>query len=262
MTKDSRYGPDRGRIEQREISLRIPRVHVDCGIEPGHTLALPRAQAHYVGRVLRLGTGSPLVLFNGDGCDYAAELVHVSKSGAEARIEARLPGIPPSPLSITLVQALSRGERMDQALQKATELGAAAFQPVITARCGVRLDDRRLDKRMAHWRGVIISACEQCGRSELPELRAPMSLVDWAASSCQGSPIALDPASRHSFRNLEASGSMQVLIGPEGGFDDRERSVLEGAGVESVRFGTRILRTETAGPAVIAALQAAAGDLN
>lgn len=241
--------------------MRIPRVHVDASLEPGASLRLPDAQGHYVARVLRLRAGSPLVLFNGDGSDYAAEITTAGKPGVDVRVDARLPAVLPSRLAVTLVQALSRGERMDYTLQKATELGVAAILPLDTARSEVKLEPARIDKRIAHWRSVIVAACEQCGRAELPRLAEPLSLRDWVARPAAGARLVLDPGGEGSLAALDPLESVELLVGPEGGWDPSEIGLLGRSGVRAVRLGPRVLRTETAGPAAIAVLQALFGDL-
>ena len=241
--------------------MRIPRVFVEAELHPGAGLKLPEAQAHYVGRVLRLRAGSPLVVFNGDGSDYAAGITSSDRAGVEVRIDARLPAVRPSPLHITLAQGLSRGERMDYTLQKAVELGVAAIRPVVTARSEVRLDGSRLEKRMTHWHSVIVSACEQCGRADLPALARPRALEEWLSQPAAGARLVLDPAAPGALAALEPVAAVELLIGPEGGWEPAEMKRLAGSGVQSVRLGPRVLRTETAGPAAIAVLQAMFGDL-
>lgn len=240
--------------------MRVPRIHADLSLAPGLDVRLPATQAHYVSRVLRLSTGSALVLFNGDGHDYAGAIEALSRDRVDVRVATRLPASPPSPLALTLVQGLSRGERMDYSVQKATELGVRVIQPVVTTRCEVRLDGERVDKRLAHWSRVMVSACEQCGRAELPELRAPVSLDEWAGMPASGIRLMLDPAAARSLAAIEPVRAVELVVGPEGGLDEREREGLVRAGVIAVRLGPRTLRTETAGPAAIAVLQALAGD--
>jgi 16S rRNA (uracil1498-N3)-methyltransferase len=241
--------------------MRIPRVYLDQALQPGRSLTLPPEQDHYVSRVLRLAPGSPLVLFNGDGSDYAAEVLGHPRAGMDVRVDARLPAVPPSQLNLTLVQGLSRGERMDYSLQKATELGVAAFQPVCTARTELRLGPEKLPRRMAHWRSVIVSACEQCGRAELPDLRAPLELHAWLEQESASLRLVLVPGAEQSLAAVGVQRDVELLVGPEGGFENAELDLLQRRDVRPVHLGPRILRTETAGPAAIAVLQAMAGDL-
>jgi 16S rRNA (uracil1498-N3)-methyltransferase len=240
--------------------MRIHRIHTYEDLAPDHLVVLDAACSHYLVRVLRVVVGQPLVLFNGDGFDYAASVEKTNKSGLEALVTARLPATPESPLRTTLVQSLARGERTDFALQKATELGLTAFQPVEAARTEVRLKPDKLDARLAHWQKVMISACEQCGRARLPELRPPMDLASWAGSEPDGIRLVLVPGSDATLASTELADAVEVLVGPEGGFEEQELELLQRSGVKAVSLGPRILRTETAGPAALAILQSLAGD--
>ena len=240
--------------------MRIHRIHTYERLAPDHRVVLDAASSHYLSRVLRVVVGQPLVLFNGDGFDYAATVEKASKTGIEAAITARLPATPESPLRTTLVQCLARGERTDFALQKATELGLTVFQPVEAARTEVRLKPERLEARLAHWQKVIISACEQSGRARLPELRPPVDLATWASSEADGRRLVLAPGEHPALMQTELAGAVEILVGPEGGFEDQELDLLQRSGVTAVSLGPRILRTETAGPVALAIVQAMAGD--
>jgi len=249
----------------REFVVRTHRVYTPQALEPGREIRLEEQASHYLGRVLRVAAGQGLVLFNGDGHEYAAEVLRPARTGMTLRVDSRLPGLPESPLSITVVQALSRGERMAETLQKCTELGAAGFQLLDSERVEVRLRGDKLEKRMAHWRGVIVSACEQCGRSRVPELAPPLGLDEWLQADSGADRLVLDPGAYRSVAqwaaDVGAVSSVQLAIGPEGGFSDAELARLRAAGVEGVNLGPRILRTETAAPAAVAILQALVGDL-
>jgi 16S rRNA (uracil1498-N3)-methyltransferase len=244
--------------------MRMTRVHVDAPLATGLRLALPDAVGVHLVRVLRLEAGAECVLFNGDGCDYDARLLSAGKRGVEAEIVATRALDNESPLRIILLQGIARGEKMDLILQKATELGVATIVPVQAERTEVRLDAERLAKRIAHWRSVVAAACGQSGRARLPELQAPASLQDASrdvpAGTCR---LTLDPSGERSLATLPAPEAMivAVAIGPEGGWSPRDREVLRAAGFEGLRLGPRILRTETAGLAAIAALQSRFGDL-
>ncbi|WP_394686581.1 16S rRNA (uracil(1498)-N(3))-methyltransferase [uncultured Xanthomonas sp.] len=243
--------------------MRLTRCHVELPLHAGAELSLPEDVANHLLRVLRLREGDPCVLFNGDGCDYPAELLQAGKRNASVRIGAAQPVDNESPLAITLLQGVARGEKMDLILQKATELGVAAIVPVWAERTEVKLDAARVDKRVAHWRSVVISACEQSGRARVPQLSAPLALAD-AARAAADSPcrLILDPQGEHRLRSLTIGGAAATIaIGPEGGWSPRDRATLEAAGFVGLRLGPRILRTETAGLAAIAALQAHHGDL-
>ncbi len=245
--------------------MRIHRVYTSETLEPDQPVMLDAASSHYLARVLRVAEDQPLVLFNGDGHDYAATVEKASKSGILAHVSARLPVNTESPLHTTLVQSLARGERTDYALQKATELGLTVFQPVESARTEVRLKPEKLEARMAHWQKVMISACEQCGRARLPELRPPMDLATWAESASKmesgGLSLVLAPGEERSLAQLELPVAVQIVVGPEGGFEEQEMELLRRCQVQPVSLGPRILRTETAGPTALAILQAMAGDM-
>lgn len=241
--------------------MRVSRIHTVQPLEPGGRIVLEGPAAHYLGRVLRVAAGHRLTLFNGDGYDYAAEVERVSRGGVELTVNARLPGLAESPLSVTVVQGVSRGERMDQTLQKCTELGVAAFLPVFCERSEVRLSGDKLARRLQHWQAVVIAACEQSGRCRVPQVLPPRSLADWLAASSRGNRIALTPAAERPLARIETGRQLELAVGPEGGFSDPERAALRNAGVVAVSLGPRVLRTETAAPAAVAILQYRDGDL-
>ncbi|NCT69397.1 MAG: 16S rRNA (uracil(1498)-N(3))-methyltransferase [Xanthomonadaceae bacterium] len=243
--------------------MRLTRCHVDAPLSVGTSLALPETAANHLARVLRLREGDACVLFNGDGHDYDARLTAISKRGVLTDIVGARTVDNESPLHVTLLQGIARGEKMDLILQKATELGVAAIVPVMAERTEVKLDAERTEKRVAHWRSVIASACEQSGRARLPSLSAPASLADAARDVGTGATkLTLDPTGDVSLATVEiASGAVVVAIGPEGGWSPRDRDTLSAAGFTGLRLGPRILRTETAGLAAIAALQSRFGDL-
>ncbi len=249
--------------------MRLTRVPVDVPLTPGARVSLPDEAAAHLQRVLRLQAGDACVLFNGDGNDYEARLVAPGKRGQEAEVVAVRPAAgTESPLRIVLLQGIARGEKMDWILQKATELGVAGVVPVSSERSEVRLDAARAAKRLAHWRGIVASACGQSGRGVLPPVAAPVALAEALADRPPGGgalPSArylLDPEAEASIASMPAPGGACVLaVGPEGGWSPRDRVQLEGAGFLGLRLGPRILRTETAGIAAIAALQARFGDL-
>jgi len=243
--------------------MRLTRCHVDADLSVGTSLALPDAAANHLSRVLRLREGDGCVLFNGDGHDYDARLAAIGKRGVLADIVGARAIDNESPLRITLLQGIARGEKMDLILQKATELGVAAIVPVTAERTEVKLDAERTEKRMAHWRSVIASACEQSGRARLPTLAAPAGLADAARTvDADATKLTLDPVGEVSLATVQvAAGAVVVAIGPEGGWSPRDRDALSAAGFIGLRLGPRILRTETAGLAAIAALQSRFGDL-
>jgi len=249
-----------GSLNDGKGFLRIHRIHTDQSLEPEAEILLQGAPAHYLTRVLRVVPGQSVVLFNGDGCDYASEIVRPGKKDVLTRVLGRVPARPESPLRITLVQALSRGERLDQTLQKSTELGMATFQPLISERVEVRFKPDRQDKRMEHWRNVVISACEQCGRAFIPAVYEPLSLGEWLGLDRQGPRLVLEPGADSALTRISLEDKVSLLVGPEGGFSDSELALMRLHDVQAASLGPRILRTETAGPAAIAILQALAGD--
>ena len=214
-------------------------------------------------RVLRLKSGAPLILFNGESGEYLAVLETVERRQAWAQVQTFQPRELESPLKITLIQGISKGERMDYTLQKAVELGVHQVQPLLTARSVVSLNAERQHKRLQHWRGVVISACEQCRRNRLPSVLKPLTFTSWLTSyQDQATGLLLDPAATQGLQDLPAPGNtVNLLIGPEGGLTDAEIDQATTAGFVPIRLGPRILRTETAGVATIAALQALWGDL-
>ena len=243
--------------------MRTIRSHVDQPLAVGQRITLPEDSSAHLLRVLRLGVGDEITLFNGDGHDYAARLLTAAKRGAEAEVTGRAAVPRESALRITLVQGVARGEKMDLVLQKATELGVHAFTPVVTERTEVKLDAERAGKRMAHWRGVVAAACEQSGRAVLPRLSEPTALSAYAGSEAADIKLVLDPQGDLGLGAVApaAGQSIALVVGPEGGLSDRDLATLRAEGFRGLRLGPRILRTETAGLAAVAALQALYGDL-
>lgn len=244
--------------------LRIPRVYVPQPLHPGREVELPVQAGEHLVRVLRLERGHPLRLFNGDGAEYGGEIASLAKRAVTARVlEAHEAPALESPLRVTLAQGIARGEKMDWILQKATELGVARIVPLVTDRTEVRLDAERAERRLAHWHAVLGSACEQCGRNRLPQLDEPQRLADWAAQPGEDGELrlALDPQGATSLRELPRAARMTLVVGPEGGLSEHDLDTLAQARFAGLRLGPRILRTETAGLAALAALQTLHGDL-
>ncbi|MBP3973579.1 16S rRNA (uracil(1498)-N(3))-methyltransferase [Pseudoxanthomonas spadix] len=244
--------------------MRLTRVHVEGALVPGSEIALPEDAAAHLARVLRLRQGDACVLFNGDGHDYHAQLLRIDRREVVAAVTGARAVDTESPLHITLLQGIARGEKMDLILQKATELGVAALLPVDSERSEVRLTGERLHKRLAHWRGVVVAACEQSGRARVPQVAEPQALLAAAAALPADSVrLLLDPQGAHALKMLAApaSGQVVIAIGPEGGWSPRDRKALETHRFQGLRLGPRVLRTETAGLAAIAAVQALLGDL-
>lgn len=243
-----------------------PRFHCPMPLAAGTQADLPERVAHHASRVLRLRRGDGLTLFNGCGGEYAARIVGSERSRVTVEVLEWRASERESPLSITLVQALQTGEKMDLTVQKAVELGVRRIVPVISRRSVVRLADQRAVRRLEHWRGVVVAACEQCGRNQLPELLAPESLENWLARSAEPGVLRLllAPTGRQSLTSMPtptADQRIELLVGAEGGLAPEEIEMASLGGFLSVRLGPRILRTETAGLAALTAIQFLWGDL-
>ncbi|MFT3667448.1 MAG: 16S rRNA (uracil(1498)-N(3))-methyltransferase [Pseudoxanthomonas sp.] len=243
--------------------MRLTRCYVALSLQAGARVVLPEVTANHLARVLRLREGDPCVLFNGDGYDHDGRVASIGKREVVVELQASRAVDNESPLHVTLLQGIARGEKMDLILQKATELGVAAIMPVVAERTEVKLDAERAEKRVAHWRSVIASACEQSGRARVPTLSAPTPLNE-ATRGMAGDAmrLTLDPTGDVSLATVQVTtGAVVVAIGPEGGWSPRDREILAATGFTGLRLGPRILRTETAGLAAIAALQSRFGDL-
>lgn len=240
--------------------MRIHRVHCPQNLAPEEQLTLDGKAAHYLGRVLRVSPGQNIILFNGDGTDYVSEVLHVDKKELQLMVRSRLPAVSESSLSVTVVQAISRGERMDQTLQKCTELGATAFRPVFSERVEVRLRGDKLTKRLEHWRSVVVSACEQSGRALVPTVHPPVGLLEWVQAESATGRFVLAPGADIPLSRIPMPQDIELAVGPEGGFSSTEMAHMVAGGVAEASLGPRILRTETAAPAALAVLQAMKGD--
>lgn len=238
----------------------IPRFFCPLPDEPAGPLALPAAVAHHVERVLRLSAGDALTLFDGRGFEVDARL---EGSGRDLRAvlgERRAPPREPV-LRITLLQCLAASDKMDWIVQKAVELGVVRMQPVSSRRTVVKLAGERAQRRVEHWQQIAVASCEQCGRNVVPEVR-PLLAFDAALAGAEGQRLLLHPEGGVSLRhaNLRAEASITLLVGPEGGFDADELQAARNHGFAALTLGPRVLRTETAGVAVVAALHALIGD--
>lgn len=238
--------------------MRLSRFFIDAPLSLGQH-ELPEAQAHYIGRVLRHAAGDAVQLFDGSGQEYRGELIEVGKKSVRVELTEQFNGLSESPLRVHLGQGLSRGERMDWAIQKATELGASEITPIVSERCEVRLKDERADKRMSHWRQVAISACEQCGRSVLPQINPPLLLADWLTQVEAELKLVLHPVAEP-LQSHAKPDSLAFLIGPEGGLSEAEVQRAIGAGFHPARLGPRVLRTETAPVVALSVAQQLWGD--
>ncbi|WP_462380132.1 16S rRNA (uracil(1498)-N(3))-methyltransferase [Pseudomonas sp. Marseille-QA0892] len=238
--------------------MRLSRFFIDAPLSLGDA-ALPEASAHYIGRVLRLTVGDPVQLFDGSGDEFQGTLKEVGKKHVIAELTEQVPGLEESPLRIHLGQGLSRGERMDWAIQKATELGVSEITPIVSDRCEVRLKDERAEKRLQHWRQVAISACEQCGRSRVPTLHSPVTLAEWADAVEADLKLVLHPVATPLTAHPRPS-QLAFLIGPEGGLTDAEVALAGSSGFLPARLGPRVLRTETAPVVALSVAQQLWGD--
>jgi 16S rRNA (uracil1498-N3)-methyltransferase len=243
--------------------MRLIRVHADAVLAEGARVTLRGPAAAHVTRVLRLGAGDAVTLFNGDGMDYPARIAALGHGTVDAEVTGRAAARAESPLAVTLVQGIARAERMDLVVQKATELGVAAIAPVATARSVVKLDADSRDRKAAHWRGIAVAACEQCGRARVPDVLEPVTLAARLAKPARaGLRLLLSPGADASLAAAaRGATSVELLVGPEGGLEDSERQSALAAGYRACRLGPRILRSETAAIAALAVLQAIAGDL-
>ena len=242
-------------------TVRIPRIYLPVTLTPGTSVELDEDSAHHVRSVLRLKKGSSLQLFNGRGSEYVGVLALLSKKSVILEVGAERPCNTESPLAIHFGLAISRGERMDFAIQKSVELGVSTITPLFTERSVVRLDEHRSLQKRAHWQRIATNASEQSGRAIVPEISKPDTFGSWL-ERCEGSKVFLDPAATQSLKDLSAApSSVCLLSGPEGGFSPRERSLALDAGFQGVSLGPRILRTETAALAGITLIQAIWGDI-
>lgn len=241
--------------------MRIPRFFCPCLDATQNLLTLPDSVHRHAVQVLRLKAGAVIQLFDGQGLEYEATLTQVDRKWSEVELGSQLTNKSESPLKITLLQGISRGERMDFAIQKAVELGVNQIVPVVTERCNVQLKQDRAEKRHAHWRGVMTSACEQSGRAVLPELAEVTDLSSALNHSKDVLKLVLDPQASTGFKDLDPAKQLTLLIGPEGGLTDEEIDTAKSSGFTAVQFGPRILRTETASTAALAVVQSLWGDL-
>lgn len=242
--------------------MRIPRIYIEQTLTAGAEVKLDSQAGNHVARVLRMQPGHKLVLFNGDGADYAAELTQTDKRNVVVRVDEASSATPESPLHVTLGQVVSRGERMDFAIQKSVELGANKIVPLISERCEVRLQGDREDKRLRRWQQVAISAAEQCGRAHLTEIAPLQRLDDWLTTSASESArrLVLHHHSEQPLTQLDRPSRLILLIGPEGGLTEAEVATARAVGFLPTAFGPRVLRTETAPVAALAVCQWLWGD--
>lgn len=241
--------------------MRVPRIFTSQIITGDQILALEEAPSHHLSKVLRMQVGRELVLFNGRGGEFSGRIHAINKKQVDVAVGTFNAENRQSPLELELAIGLSRGERMDWVLQKATELGVTHITPLFTERTEVKLAGERLDKKLDHWQQILISACEQCQRNLLPELRAPRPLDEWLAGSDAQRIFVLHHRDHRGLPVKEALASVALLIGPEGGLSDGEIQRALTAGCAPLTLGPRVLRTETAPLAAISLVQYLWGDL-
>ncbi len=242
--------------------MRIPRIFHPQPLSSASNIRLDDSAARHVAKVLRLGAGAPLRLFDGNGGEYSSTILEIGKREVVVTVGEHHSLEVESPLKVTLAQGISKGERMDYTLQKAVELGVQQIVPLETEHSVVNLKGERRDKKLEHWRGVIISACEQCGRNTLPELLPIQSLQCWLESTPEGLRLLMDHRANGNIGEMEKAERVTLLIGPEGGLSESERDTAYANGYTGLRLGPRVLRTETAALTALAALQSHWGDLN
>ena len=247
--------------------MRRSRIYCEQSLSTGQSMVLDQRNSHYLLHVLRVKADQTLILFDGHGADYRATISEVSRKSVNVDIHEKIPAedsVSESPLHLTLAIAISKGERMDWVMQKATELGVTRIQPLITKRVDVKLNPERMAKRMDHWLGVVIGACEQSGRTVLPELLSPKPIASWLTEEkadfklvlrAQGTKLTTLAA-----KVIKKPDNVSILIGPEGGLDEDELALAENASFLATGFGPRILRTETAPIVALSLLQEKWGD--
>ncbi|CAG7856677.1 Ribosomal RNA small subunit methyltransferase E [biofilm metagenome] len=242
--------------------MRVSRLYVPLALVPDSLVELDTESGHYARTVLRLKKGDHIVLFNGKGGEFLCDFVEVSRNSVRLRINAWSDRSVESPLRINLGLGISRGDRMDLSVQKAVELGVNSIAPLTTERCVVHIKGEKEKQRLSHWQKIVQHAAEQSGRTVVPELAQIMPIQHWVVKQ-QGLKVFLDPYAEQTLTQLQPDMmKVTLLIGPEGGFTDQERGIAKAAGFIPVRLGSRILRTETASIAALAAVQMLWGDFS
>jgi len=242
--------------------MRISRLFVEQALSDNTSITLEPEAAHYLRNVLRLKKNFVLTVFNGNGGEFSATIGEISRKLVSLNVGEWRDVNAESSLAIELGLSVSRGERMDVAIQKATELGVAAITPVITQHCVVKLTDERRLQRHKHWQSIIYRACEQCGRNVPPTLNVTLDFTDWLASDLPSSRIIFEPGKTDTLKTYtKPEGGVAVLIGPEGGFSESEVISAQDEGFSALGFGPRVVRNETAAIASIAAMQVLWGDM-
>ncbi|PKH22705.1 16S rRNA (uracil(1498)-N(3))-methyltransferase [Enterobacterales bacterium CwR94] len=242
--------------------MRTPRIWHPEPLQPHSDITLSEEAANHVGRVLRMGPGQPLILFDGSNLVFHAEIVQADKKSVKVRVAASESDDRESPLHLHLGQVMSRGEKMEFTIQKSIELGVNVITPLFSERCGVKLDAERLAKKIQQWQKIAIGACEQSGRNRVPEIRPAMTLEAWSAEQDDSLKLNLHPRASQSINTLPQPVSrVRLLIGPEGGLSADEIAMTAQQGFTDILLGPRVLRTETTALTAITALQVRFGDL-
>lgn len=242
--------------------MRLTRVYVEQNLATGTSCVIEGSAANHIMRVLRLRDGDALTLFDGRGGEYSARITGFRRDSVQAEVQEHRDTERESRLELTLAQGISRGERMDWVMQKATELGVARIVPVITGRTVVKLDEKQSKRKVEHWRAIVISACEQSGRNRVPEVVAPCAFHELLGKGdIHGQKLLLSPNGDLNARDLALTGRALLLVGPEGGLSPEEQELAIGDGFRQVRMGPRVLRTETAALSALTILQHDYGDL-
>lgn len=242
--------------------MRISRIYTNLPLTCGLDILLTESTSHYISKVLRIRVGQDICLFNGVGGYYEAEILSIGKRTVEVKVKEYHDEEKESILEINLGQAISRSQHMDYTIQKAVELGVWKIVPLISEHSNVRLDEGRTDKRIKHWRGIIIDACEQCGRNRLPVLSDPISFQDWVDQDDSDLKVVFDPSAQAGLSSIgQPVKVISLLSGPEGGFSSAEIDYATTRGYKTLMLGPRVLRTETAAVAAISASQTLWGDM-
>jgi 16S rRNA (uracil1498-N3)-methyltransferase len=243
--------------------MRLTRVHVNESLTSAAQQVIRGSAANHISRVLRLRAGDALTLFDGRGGEFDARIDEFRKDAVLVTVSEHRAVERESPLAITLAQGVSRGERMDWVIQKATELGVRRMAPILSERTVVRMDAKQTENKVRHWQAIAVAACEQCGRNRVPAIAAPVGLSAFLAQhTTDGIRLLLSPLGKLRVRDLQANDSgVTVLIGPEGGFAEGEQQAALAAGFTALSLGPRVLRTETAAVAALTAIQQQLGDL-
>ncbi len=241
--------------------MRIPRIFVDQALQPHTEICFTQETSHYLSRVLRLSLDAKIRVFDGKSGEYEAKITNIQKNRVTASLSAFIEESRQSPLPVHLAIGISRGERMDWVIQKSTELGVASIVPLFSERCEVKLDSKRLQSKLTHWRKVAISACEQSGLNIIPEIHPPQQLKEWLPTANTDLKLVLHPLDSQPLARLATPDSVTLLIGPEGGFSQSEITAAIQSSFQPIQLGPRILRTESAPIVAISILQYQWGDL-